>query len=53
MVSMLYVDNMCILACHSICMYFVCVIWTHSLPFFHFLHLSDVSDLIDGLPFFI
>ena len=34
MLSMLDVDNVCVLACHSICIYFVCVIWTHSLPFF-------------------
>ena len=51
--SMLDVGNVCILACHSICIYFVCVIWTHSLPFFHFCHLSYVSVLIHSLPFSI
>ena len=33
MVSMLDVNNVCVLACHTICIYFLCVIWTHSLPF--------------------
>ena len=33
MVSMLDVDNMCVLACHPICIYSVCVTLTHSLSF--------------------
>ena len=51
MVSMLDLDNVCVLACHFICIYFVCVIWTHSLPFFHFHHLLYVSVFIHSLPF--
>ena len=33
MVNMLDIDNVRVLTCHSISIYFVCVIWTHSLPF--------------------
>ena len=31
--SMLDVNSVCILAHHTICIYFLCVMWTHSLPF--------------------
>ena len=53
MLSMCYFDIVSVLACHTICILFVCVNWTHSLPFLHFCHLSYVSILIHDLPFII
>ena len=52
MVSMLDIDNVCVLACHSICIiFFLYVSDRHIVCHFAFGHLSYVSVLIHGLPF--
>ena len=51
MVSMLDVDIVCIGM--SSYLHIFCMFPGHIACYFPFLHLSDVSDLIHGLPFFI
>ena len=50
--SMWYFDNVCVLACHSICIPFLYVSVRHIVCHFAFCHLSCVSSLIHDLPFY-
>ena len=50
MLSMWYIDNVCVLAYHSICiLLFVCVSWTQSLPILHLIILQ-MYQLMHNLP---